>query len=126
MWIRILSGAPVITQIRLPEGSCVVLIGRHGATNPAGRVRCDMLDLSVPVAQPFGGLEREAIVSTPVAAARPKTIFIIGRPSARLGRCVMILSCWFGTPQFPRNWTVAGRVGSVHPSQGKRGRCPFS
>jgi hypothetical protein len=58
MWIRILTGAPVITQIRPPEGSCVVLIGRHGAMNPAGRVRCDMLDLSVPVAQPFGGLER--------------------------------------------------------------------
>src|SRR5919198_2341350 len=85
MWIRILSGAPVIMQIRLPEGSCVVLIGMHGAMNPAGRVRCDMLDLSVPVAQPFGGLEGEAIVSTPVAAARTKTIFIIGRPSARLG-----------------------------------------
>jgi hypothetical protein len=35
----------------------VVLIGRHGAMNPAGRLRCDMLDLSVPMAQPFGGLE---------------------------------------------------------------------
>jgi hypothetical protein len=25
--------------------------------NQAGRVHCDMLDLSVPVAQPFGGFE---------------------------------------------------------------------
>jgi hypothetical protein len=26
----------------LPEGSLLVLLGRHGAMNPAGRVRCNM------------------------------------------------------------------------------------
>jgi hypothetical protein len=25
-----------------PDGSCVVLVGKHGAMNPAGRVRCNM------------------------------------------------------------------------------------
>src|SRR5215831_11027932 len=28
----------------LPEGSLSVLLGRHGAMNPAGRVRCNMPD----------------------------------------------------------------------------------
>jgi hypothetical protein len=28
--------------VRLPEGSVVVFVGRHGAMNPAGRVRCNM------------------------------------------------------------------------------------
>ena len=27
-----------------PDGSCVVFVGRHGAMNPAGRVRCNMPD----------------------------------------------------------------------------------
>ena len=27
-----------------PEGSLSVLVGRHGAMNPAGRVRCNMLE----------------------------------------------------------------------------------
>jgi hypothetical protein len=31
-----------MTSVRLPEGSVVVFVGRHGAMNPAGRVRCNM------------------------------------------------------------------------------------
>ena len=29
-------------RVRLPDGSLSVLVGRHGAMNPAGRVRCNM------------------------------------------------------------------------------------
>src|SRR5215831_9967596 len=34
--------ASVHNAPRLPEGSLSVLVGRHGAMNPAGRVRCNM------------------------------------------------------------------------------------
>jgi hypothetical protein len=35
----------------LPEGSLSVLLGRHGAINPAGRVRCNI----VPIAKGYNG-----------------------------------------------------------------------
>src|SRR5262245_586771 len=39
-----------------PEGSCETLVGRHGAMNPAGRVRCNIMAIAKGyscVSQPF-------------------------------------------------------------------------
>ena len=40
----------------LPEGSLSVLVGRQGAMNPAGRVRCNIMPIArgySPVSQPL-------------------------------------------------------------------------
>jgi len=41
---------------RLPEGSLSVLVGRHGAMNPAGKVHCNIMAIAEGyscVSQPF-------------------------------------------------------------------------
>jgi hypothetical protein len=65
----------------LPDGSCVVLVGRHGAMNPAGRVRCNIMPIAIGyscVSQPFSlrashalGYRRAVPHSILEAPARP-------------------------------------------------------